>query len=143
MLFLDTGMRLAELTSLGVDDVDFEQEVALVSVLGGWRSSSSPRCLWPSASRSPGSSLVSAPGCRSPRVLVRYALPAAVALIGFSVTAALVLVGLAVVLVTRWRPLVDAVRSPRAVVVGRALSVGVIAAGLPNALSAVVDIASQ
>jgi hypothetical protein len=78
-----------------------------------------------------------------PRVLVRYALPAAVALIGFSVTAALALVGLAVVLLTRWRPLVAAVRSPRAVVVGRVLSVAVIAAALPNALSSVVDIASR
>jgi hypothetical protein len=77
------------------------------------------------------------------RVLVRYAVPAAVAVVGFSVTAALVVVGAAVVLVTRWHRLVDAMRSRRTVLVGRVVLCGLLLVALPNALTTVVDIASR
>jgi hypothetical protein len=45
--------------------------------------------------------------------------------------------------VTRWRPIVDAVRSPRWIVGGRVLVIGVVVVSLPNLLSSVVDIAGR
>ena len=77
------------------------------------------------------------------RVMVRYAGPAAIAVVAFSVTAALVVVCLAVVAATRWRWLVDAVRSPRAVLVGRVVAVVLVVAALPHALTSAADIASR
>ena len=76
------------------------------------------------------------------RVLLRYAGPAAVAALAFSVTAALVVVCLVVVAATRWRPLVDAVRSRRWVVGGRVVALGVVIVAFPNAISNLVDIAT-
>lgn len=75
------------------------------------------------------------------RVLVRYAAPAALALLAFPVNAVLALVCLVVVLVTRWRPLVSAVRSHRWIIGGRVLVSGLVLVSLPNALSSVLDIA--
>ena len=53
------------------------------------------------------------------RTLVRYLPVAAVAVFGFSVTLALVLLGILVVVATRWTVLLDAVRSPMFVRIGR------------------------
>ena len=74
------------------------------------------------------------------RVLVRYAAPAALAVVGFSVTAALLVLGLAVVLATRWGALVDVVRSPRAVQVGRVALIALVVLALPGALASMADI---
>lgn len=79
------------------------------------------------------------PAARGP-VLVRYAGPAVVAAAGVSVTALLALVGGAVVGVTRWPRLVAAVRSPRAVLVGRAVLVVLALVALPGTLVALADI---
>ena len=76
-------------------------------------------------------------------VLVRYALPAVFAAIAFSVTAVLIVVCLVVMAVTRWRPVVDAVRSARAVLVERVIAVAIIAVALPNAVGSIVDIAGR
>lgn len=80
---------------------------------------------------------------RERRVLLRYAFPASLAALGFSITAFLVVIGAAVVVATRWHLVVDAARSPRAVLVGRVLVVGLTVAGLPHALGSVIDIASR
>jgi hypothetical protein len=77
------------------------------------------------------------------RVLLRYILPAAVAVFVFLLIPVLVVVGLAVVAATRWRWLVNAVRSPRMALVGRVIAVGVVLVALPNAVISVADIASQ
>jgi hypothetical protein len=79
-----------------------------------------------------------------PRVLLRYIPPALVAgLLFIPVTAALVVVGAVVVVATRWRGLVDAVRSPRAVLVGRVLAIGLVVVSLPSAVTSVADIATR
>jgi hypothetical protein len=78
-----------------------------------------------------------------PRVLVRYAGPAAIAVVGFSVTVALAVVGLAVVVATRWRRLVDVVRSPRAVRVGQVVAGALVLVSLPYALMSLADIAGR
>lgn len=75
------------------------------------------------------------------RVLVRYVPPAVLAVLAFPVTAVLVVVLLGVMLFTRWRPLVGAVRSHRWVIGGRVLVTGVVLVSLPNAVSNVVEIA--
>lgn len=77
------------------------------------------------------------------RVLLRYAFPAALAVVAFSITALLVIVCLVVVLLTRWRPVVNAVRSPRWVIGGQVLVAGLVLVSLPNTLSDLVDIASR
>lgn len=77
------------------------------------------------------------------RVLVRYALPAVFAAIAFSVTAVLIVVCLVVMAVTRWRPVVDAVTSTRAVLVERVVAVAIVAVALPNAVASIVDIAGR
>jgi hypothetical protein len=74
------------------------------------------------------------------RVLVRYSLPVALAVVGYPVTAALVVLGLVVVLATRWGPLVDAVRSHRALRVGRVALVALLVLALPGALASMADI---
>lgn len=76
-------------------------------------------------------------------VVLRYALPAALAAVAFSISAALVVVCLVVVLVTRWSPVVDAVRSRRWVMGGRALAVILVVVSLPNTISNVADIAGR
>ncbi|HEV8626603.1 MAG TPA: hypothetical protein VG034_19325 [Acidimicrobiia bacterium] len=77
------------------------------------------------------------------RVLVRYAAPAPVAVLAFPVTVALVAGCIAVVAVTRFRPLVDAVRSRRWVVGGRVVTLGLVGVALPHSLSSVIDIATR
>src|SRR5262245_15204906 len=74
------------------------------------------------------------------RVLARYALPAVLAVAGFSVTVALVVLGLVVVLATRWDALVDAVRSHRALHVGRVALVVLLVLALPGALASMADL---
>ncbi len=79
-----------------------------------------------------------------PRVLLRYLPPALLAgLLVIPVTAALVVVGVVVVVGTRWRGLVDAVRSPRAVLVGRVLGIGLVVVSLPSAVASVADIVTR
>jgi hypothetical protein len=77
------------------------------------------------------------------RVLVRYAAPAAVAAPAFPVTVALVAGCIVVVAVTRFRPLVDAVRSRRWVVGGRVVTLGLVGVALPHSLPSVIDIATR
>ncbi|MGI8806899.1 MAG: hypothetical protein ACR2KK_03470 [Acidimicrobiales bacterium] len=75
------------------------------------------------------------------RVLVRYAVPAVVAAVAFSVSAVLAVLCLVVVAVTRWRLIPDTVRSRRWVVAGRVVSLTIVVVALPNALLSIVDIA--
>jgi len=77
------------------------------------------------------------------RVLLRYALPLALAVLLFSVTAFLVVIGVVAVLLTRWPPIVDAVRSRRWIVAGRVFGLSLVALSLPYALSSVIDIATR
>jgi hypothetical protein len=78
-----------------------------------------------------------------PRVLVRYAVPAVPALVVFPVLAPLLVLGVVVVLVTRWGALVDAVRSHRALLVGRVALVALVVLALPGALAAMSDIVGR
>jgi hypothetical protein len=80
---------------------------------------------------------------REARVLVRYAVPAALALVLFSVTAALVVLGVLVVLVTRWGALVDAVRSHTALLVGRVALVALAVLAMPGAVVSMADIVGR
>lgn len=77
------------------------------------------------------------------RVLLRYLVPAVLAVLAFSVTAIAVVVGVAAIALTRWQPIVDAVRSRRWVVVGRALALVLLLIALPNAVSVFVDIGTR
>jgi hypothetical protein len=77
------------------------------------------------------------------RTLVRYAFPVALAVLAFSVTAFLIVIGIIAVLATRWRPVVDAVRSPRWVVAGRVLLVAVVLVSLPSIVLNMSDIAGR
>lgn len=77
------------------------------------------------------------------RVLLRYLLPAAFAVFAFSVTAVVIVIGIVVIALTRWRPIVDAVKSRRLVVAGRVLGVVVVLIALPNAVSTFVDIGTR
>ena len=72
--------------------------------------------------------------------MVRYLPVAAIAVVGFSVTIALVLLGVLVVVATRWTRLVDAVRSPTAITVGRVALVALVVVSLPGAIQSIVDI---
>ena len=77
------------------------------------------------------------------RVLVRYLGPAAVAALAFPVTAGLALSCIVIMIATRFRPLVDAVRSRRWIVGGRAVVLAVVGASLPHTVSSLIDIASR
>ncbi len=77
------------------------------------------------------------------RVVLRYLLPAAFAVVGFSATAIAVVVGIVVIVLTRLRPIVDAVRSRRWVIAGRVLAGVVVLIALPNALSTFRDIGTR
>lgn len=77
------------------------------------------------------------------RTLLQFALPGAVAVIAFTVTAIAVMVGALAVVVTRWRTVVDVVRSRRWVSLGRVLLVVVVVLSLPNSLSNVADIVGR
>ena len=72
--------------------------------------------------------------------LVRYLPVAAVAAFGFSVTFALVLLGVLVVVATRWTRLLDVVRSPMAVRVGRVALLVLVAVSLPGAVTSIANI---
>jgi hypothetical protein len=74
------------------------------------------------------------------RVLLRYLGAALLAAIGFSVTFVLVAGCVIVVLVTRVRPIVDAVRSPRWLLAGRAVVATTAVVTAPSAIAGVVDI---
>ncbi len=76
------------------------------------------------------------------RVLAKYAAPAVLAAVAFSITAAMLLVLLATVLATRWSPLVAAVRSRRWVVGGRLVAAGLLLVSAPFALASIVNIAT-
>ncbi len=71
-----------------------------------------------------------------PRVLLRYAIPA----IPFMFAAPAAAVSFGVVLFTRWRPAVNAVRSPRWTTGGRVLLNALVLLSLPKFISNVVDI---
>jgi hypothetical protein len=77
------------------------------------------------------------------RVLVRDAVPAAFAAFAYAVTAVFLVVCGAVVVATRWHRLVNAVRSPRAVLIGRVITISIVVAALPNAVISVADIAGR
>jgi hypothetical protein len=77
------------------------------------------------------------------RTVVRYLPVILVAGIGFSVTSFLLLGLLAVLLLTRADAVVRAFRSPRVTSVGRLVAAGLLVLALPNALSAMVDIAGR
>ena len=72
--------------------------------------------------------------------LVRYLPVAAVAAFGFSVTFALVLLGVLVVVATRWTGLLDVVRSPTAIRVGRVALLALVAVSLPGAITSIANI---
>jgi hypothetical protein len=77
------------------------------------------------------------------RAILRYAGPALIAAVAFSVTGLVALFGVLTLLVTRWRPIVDAVRSPRWVIAGRVLLIALVLASLPNTIANVLDIAGR
>jgi hypothetical protein len=80
---------------------------------------------------------------RRPRVLLRYAVPIALAVFAFSITVVLILICLIVVAVTRWDAVGRAVRSHRWVVGGRVAMLGLVFAFLPHATLAISDIATR
>ena len=77
------------------------------------------------------------------RVLLRYVIPALFAAVAFSITAVAIVVGVAAIALTRWQPIVDAVRSRRWVIAGRILAVVVLLIALPNAVSTFVNIGTR
>ena len=77
------------------------------------------------------------------RVLVRYALPAVIAAVAFSASIMLAVLCLAVVAVTRWNAVPDAVRSHRWVLAGRVVLSVLVALALPGAVGSMVDIAGR
>lgn len=77
------------------------------------------------------------------RVLAKYAAPAALAAVAFSITAAMLLLLLATVLATRWAPVVTAVRSRRWVLGGRIVVAGILVVSAPFAAASLVDIATS
>lgn len=77
------------------------------------------------------------------RVLVRYLGPAAVAALAFPVAAALAVTCIVTMMATRFRPLVDAVRSRRWIIAGRVATLALVAITLPHTISSLVDIATR
>ncbi|HKY75554.1 MAG TPA: hypothetical protein VJS45_05410, partial [Acidimicrobiia bacterium] len=77
------------------------------------------------------------------RVLVRYLGPAAVAALAFPVTAALAIGCIVTIVATRFRPVVDVVRSRRWVLAGRVVTLALVAVTLPHTISSLVDIATR
>ncbi len=75
--------------------------------------------------------------------LVRYAVPAVIAAVAFSITALLAVVCVVVVVATRWRPLTNAIGSPRFLLAGRVTLGGIVLAAAPNAISTPADIAAR
>ncbi len=77
------------------------------------------------------------------RVLVRYAGPAVLAAVAVSVSVVLLTLCLVVVAVTRWRPVLNVVRSSRWVMVGRMVVVALVVVSLPGAVASMVEIARR
>ena len=77
------------------------------------------------------------------RTAARFAPSVGLALLMYPVTVIAVVVGLVVVLVTRWRPLPAAVRSPRWVLAGRVLAGAIVLVSLPVLVGSALDIASR
>ncbi len=76
-------------------------------------------------------------------VLVRYAIPAAVAAVAFSITAVLAVVCVTVIVATRWQPLPRAIRSRRFLIAGRVILTGIVFVASPNAIANLTDIATR
>lgn len=77
------------------------------------------------------------------RTMLRYSFPTLLAIAAFMVTAVLLVVCLIAIVATRWRPIINAVRSHTWTLVGRALVVVGVAVSLPNAVSNLVDIVNR
>jgi hypothetical protein len=77
------------------------------------------------------------------RVLVRYLGPAAVSALAFPVTAALAVTCIVTMIATRFRPLVEAVRSRRWIIAGRVATLALVAITLPHTIPSLVDIATR
>ena len=77
------------------------------------------------------------------RVLLRYLGPAVVSALAIPITATLAITCLGAMAATRYRPLVDAVRSHRWVLGGRVVTLAVVAVALPHAGSSLIDIATR
>jgi len=77
------------------------------------------------------------------RVLVRYLGPATVSALAFPVTATMAVTCIVTMVATRFRPLVDAVRSRRWVLGGRVVTLALVAVTLPHTVSSLVDIATR
>ena len=73
----------------------------------------------------------------------RWGPTAALAAIGFTLTALLLVAGAVVVAVTRWRPILAALRSARWVQVGRIAVTAVVVLSAPGALRSFGDILSR
>ena len=77
------------------------------------------------------------------RVLVRYLGPAAVSALAFPVTAVLAITCIVTMIATRFRPLVDAVRSRHWVLGARVVTLALVAVTLPHTVSSLIDIAAR
>ncbi|MGA9278032.1 hypothetical protein [Ilumatobacter sp.] len=77
------------------------------------------------------------------RVLLRYLAPALLAVLAFSITALVVVITVAAIVLTRWQPLVDAVRSRRWITAGRVVGIVAVLIALPSAVSTFIDIGSR
>ena len=77
------------------------------------------------------------------RVLVRYLGPAVVAALAIPVTATLAVTCIVTMVATRFRPLVDIVRSRRWVLAGRVVTLTLVAVTLPHTVSSLIDIATR
>jgi hypothetical protein len=77
------------------------------------------------------------------RVLVRYLGPAVVSALAFPITATLAVTCIVAMIATRFRPVVDAVRSGRWVIAGRVATLVVVAVTLPHTVSSLIDIATR
>lgn len=74
------------------------------------------------------------------KVLVRYAGPAVVAVFAYSATIVLALVGAAAVAISRSKKIIEIVRSPRYLTVGRIMLLAIVAIAAPYAVISFIDI---
>jgi hypothetical protein len=77
------------------------------------------------------------------RVLVRYLGPAAVSAVAFPITAALAITCVVTVVASRFRPLVDVVRSRHWIVAGRVVTLALVVVTLPHTVSSLADIVTR
>jgi hypothetical protein len=78
-----------------------------------------------------------------PSDLVKYLPIGLVAAVGFTVTAPLIVVGALTVAATRWPPVLRAVRSARAVRIGRVALLALIVISLPGPVQSITDIVNR